>query len=204
MKCREFPKSYEEDLIFDYTCFVFLTDLLNALSLTFPEGERFFLRAVRELESQYSDKLKEDCKVFYKQEARHSMEHQKLNSILKSKGVKVEELESQAKFLLNSVAKTQEEKLLVTHCLEILTGFGGWLLPKIQEFILKDNNLSTLWKIHAIEEKEHVHVAEDALKETFNSSKFRIFRYFLITTFLLIRQVNVNYKAVKIARLKNT
>ena len=204
MKCREFPKSYEEQLVFNYAYFVFVTDLLNALSLTFCEGERFFIKAVRTFEESYSDKLKEDCKIFYKQEARHSMEHQKLNAILQAKGVDTKQLESEAKFLLYSVAKTPEEKLLVTHCLEILTGFGGWLLPKIQGFILKDNNLSYLWEIHAVEEKEHVHVAEQALKETFDSSKLKVLRYFLITTYLLIRQVNRNYKEVRKARLKNS
>lgn len=196
MKVREFPKVYEENLIFSYTYFKSLTNLLNALSLTFPEGERFFIRAVRAFEEQYSEALKEDCKVFYKQEAQHSMQHQKLNSILQAKGVPVKELERQAKELLESVGKTPEEKLIVTHCLEIITGFGGWLLPKIQTFIMKDNNLCYLWEIHAIEEKEHVHVAENALKETFNTNSFKIFLYFVVVSYLLIKQTTKNYKEV--------
>ena len=196
MKCREFPKDYENDLIFSYAKTRELTRLLNALSLLFPEGERFFVRAVRQYENQYSPNLKEDCKIFYKQEARHSMEHQRLNAILKANGLDVEKLEAEAKQRLYKVGKTDEEKLLVTHSLEILTGIGGWLLPHIQNYILKDSNLSTLWKVHALEEKEHVHVAENAVYEVVKPSKYKMAKYFVISTANLIQQTSKNYKEI--------
>lgn len=197
MKVREFPESYEKELVLNYAVNRTLTRFLNSLSLLFPEGERFFVRAVREFENEYSEQLKQDCKIFYKQEARHSMEHQKLNKMLGEYGLNYEKLEARAKERLYAVAKTPEEKLLVTHSLEIITGFGGWLLPYIESYVLRSNNLSTLWKLHAQEEKEHVHVAEYAVKEVVNPSKYKMAKFFCISTAHLVLQTLENYKEIK-------
>ena len=54
-----------------------LTHLLNILSLTFPDGERFFVDSVRALRDQVDDKERQkDISGFIGQEAMHSLEHQ--------------------------------------------------------------------------------------------------------------------------------
>src|SRR5690606_40176209 len=66
----------------------FKTTLLTALSCTFPEGERFFVRAVRHYQKQISDPdLRERVKGFIGQEAHHGKEHEAFNDFMEEKGV---------------------------------------------------------------------------------------------------------------------
>ncbi|MFP5449571.1 MAG: metal-dependent hydrolase, partial [Alphaproteobacteria bacterium] len=48
------------------------TAVFNALSLTFPDGERLFMDAVRHYRDRVSGKLAEDVRGFIAQEAIHS------------------------------------------------------------------------------------------------------------------------------------
>ena len=51
---------------------VLTTHLLNAMSVTFPEGERFFMRAVREFQEGVTDPvLRKQVRGFIGQEAHH-------------------------------------------------------------------------------------------------------------------------------------
>ena len=60
-----------------------LTHLLNILSLTFPDGERFFVDSVRALRDQVQDKDRQkDISGFIGQEAMHSLEHQAFNDLI--------------------------------------------------------------------------------------------------------------------------
>ena len=51
------------------------TAVMNALSLTFPDGERLFMDAVRHYRPKLSGKLLDDAKAFITQEAIHSRFH---------------------------------------------------------------------------------------------------------------------------------
>ncbi|HBC19140.1 MAG TPA: metal-dependent hydrolase, partial [Alcanivorax sp.] len=60
-----------------------LTHLLNILSLTFPDGERFFVDSVRALRDKVEDKDRQkDISGFIGQEAMHSLEHQAFNDLI--------------------------------------------------------------------------------------------------------------------------
>src|SRR6476469_7351863 len=64
------------------------THLLNALSLTFPPGERFFMRSVRAFRECATDPaLVEQVRVFLAQESLHSREHSALNRWLDQLGL---------------------------------------------------------------------------------------------------------------------
>ena len=66
----------------------FKTMLLTALSCTFPEGERFFVRSVRHFQKNLTDPLlREQVKGFIGQEAHHGNEHDAFNAFMESKGV---------------------------------------------------------------------------------------------------------------------
>ena len=61
----------------------FLTALFNAMSISFPSGEKNFIDSVRPYEKRITDeKLLKEVKGFYKQEGIHSREHRKYNKVL--------------------------------------------------------------------------------------------------------------------------
>ena len=61
----------------------FLTAFFNAMSISFPSGERNFIDSVRTYEDRITDpKLASEVKDFYQQEAIHSREHRKYNRLL--------------------------------------------------------------------------------------------------------------------------
>ena len=68
-----------------------LSHLLTALSVTFPNGERFFVHAVRNVRSQVTDaQLQKDISGFIGLEALHSHAHEDFNEFAKSKGLNVQ------------------------------------------------------------------------------------------------------------------
>ena len=54
----------------------------NALSLTFPDGERMFMDAVRHYKDKLSGQLLEEANAFITQEAIHTREHVALNKMM--------------------------------------------------------------------------------------------------------------------------
>ncbi|MGB0734360.1 MAG: metal-dependent hydrolase, partial [Pontibacterium sp.] len=65
----------------------FETHFFNALSSTFPEGERFFIISVRNYAAQITDpKLKEQVERFISQEGQHSREHEAHLKLLADQG----------------------------------------------------------------------------------------------------------------------
>jgi uncharacterized protein len=66
----------------------FLTHLTNAMSLTFPEGERFFMDAVKHYERRViSPVLRHDIARFLGQEALHCRAHEAYNAWLRTFGL---------------------------------------------------------------------------------------------------------------------
>ena len=58
------------------------TAVMNALSLTFPDGEKLFVDAVRHFRDRLDGTLREEVKRFIAQEAAHSREHHALNQLI--------------------------------------------------------------------------------------------------------------------------
>src|SRR5699024_4378992 len=72
-----------------------LTHFMNVLSVTFPDGERFFVDAVRALRDRIDDaERQKEISGFIGQEAMHSLEHKAFNELMANKGY--EELEARA------------------------------------------------------------------------------------------------------------
>src|SRR5687767_8664396 len=70
----------------------FTTHLMNALSLTFPEGERFFVASVRALrEHVKTPELARQVRGFLAQESLHRREHEAFNEFLRSVDVDVDQ-----------------------------------------------------------------------------------------------------------------
>ena len=67
-----------------------ISSYYDALSLTFPEGERFFIDSVRNFARDVTDPtLKRNVRAFTTQEAIHSREHDAYNALLAERGIAV-------------------------------------------------------------------------------------------------------------------
>jgi predicted metal-dependent hydrolase len=142
----------------------YTTTLLNALSLTFPEGERFFVAAVRSLRHHVTDPaLARQVRGFLAQESLHRREHDAFNDWLRQGGVDVDRFYAEVAALL----RQPEEKgnallrLAVTCALEHFTAILAeeWLTSGLAD--QAHPNVRPLWSWHAIEELDHKAVAYD-------------------------------------------
>lgn len=142
-----------------------ITSFYDALSLTFPEGERFFISSVRCFASGIFDpKLKADVDAFTAQESVHSREHAGYNALLRARGIPVEKFEVMVKkgtaFVQRHLGR--KNQLAATCGYEHYTALFA-------ELILGDERVLAgahpfyrdLWRWHAMEEEEHKAVAFD-------------------------------------------
>ena len=100
------------------------TLIFNGLSITFPAGERFFIRSVRRFQKRLSDPvLMEQVKSFVTQEAQHTREHVNYNSRMEGQGYRVSMLEDETYAQLNLAEQKLSEtsQLAVTCALEHFT-----------------------------------------------------------------------------------
>lgn len=139
------------------------TAVLNALSLTFPDGERLFMDAVRHHRPQVSGKLLEDVRGFIAQEAIHSREHHALNLLIDRDRYPVAKIES---LVRRRTAFARERGPLVmlvsTICLEHFTAMMADLLMDHDDLLAGASpDIRRLWRWHAMEETEHKAVAFD-------------------------------------------
>lgn len=168
-----------------------LSHLLTALSLTFPNGERFFVHAVRNVRDQVKTKdLQADVSAFIGQEAMHSHAHEDFNDFAKRVGMDVQPIidseyakVEQIKEILNS-----KQQLAVTCALEHFTAIIAQYLLEHKDF---HNQLhpdaARLWMWHALEETEHKAVAFDVYREVFDDEAVRKRTMRIITTTFLSR-----------------
>ncbi|MBM1142596.1 metal-dependent hydrolase [Alloalcanivorax profundimaris] len=147
----------------------FKTLLLTALSCTFPEGERFFVRSVRHYQKNIADpELRERVKGFIGQEAHHGNEHEQFNAFMESKGVPTRKVHDYVHDGMKWIAKkfSPERQLAKTCALEHFTAMLAELMLEEPEFLEgMDERMLPLWLWHAIEESEHKAVAFDVYRD---------------------------------------
>lgn len=147
----------------------FKTAFFNAMSLTFPVGEKYFIDSVRAFDGEYDDpKLIADVRGFIGQEAVHRREHRTYNTILcDARGYA-----NAPAFEAALQARIDEHKqfsrftpLLETVCFEHLTAiFANGLLTDPLWLDGADPTLKAMWQWHAIEEAEHKAVTFDVYR----------------------------------------
>ena len=145
----------------------FRTAFFNAMSLSFPGGERFFIDAVRAFEGEIEEpELREAIRGFIGQEAVHRRIHQLYNeTFCRRRGYDLDELEGP---FLEGVEWGRENvsplgQLAVTVALEHLTATLAAALLERRGASLHgaDPRVAELWRWHAAEEIEHRSVAFD-------------------------------------------
>jgi uncharacterized protein len=145
-----------------------VSQLFNALSLFFPEGEKFFIDSVRRYRDRISDpRLQAEVKGFIGQEAMHGREHRAYNTALAEAGYPAVELERKAVKQLELGRKLlpPSGQLAATIALEHYTAILAEVLLS-DERVLKHAppQMAALWRWHAIEETEHKAVAFDVYR----------------------------------------
>lgn len=168
-----------------------VTHLMNALSLTFPDGERMFVDAVRACRDGVADPARQkEISGFIGQEAMHSLEHDNFNKMLSAQGYEAEAHGGQ-KLAQVLIARAQEhmnkkQMLAVTAGLEHITAILAHRLLKDPALIEKiDPSVRNLWLWHAIEETEHKAVAYDLYQDVYGDYRLRVASFLSSTTFLL-------------------
>lgn len=191
-----------------------MTHVLTSASIFFPEGERFFIRSVRNYQDRIDDpQLKKDIKGFIAQEATHSHEHKKYNRDVINQGYPfLNRVERQIKISLVLMGKylPKQFQLAFTVCLEHITAIGAGALlanPELMEDVAPE--YKEIWYWHAVEETEHKAVAYDVY-ETINGKYWiRILAMVLATisfipaVFFLLGRFLVEDKLLKKSTWRN-
>lgn len=164
---------------------VFKTLLLTAQSCTFPEGERFFIHAVRQYQDKLQDPvLRKQVSGFIGQEAHHGNEHTALNSFMAQRGLPTDKVQNFVKEGLGLRKKymSPQRQLAMTCALEHFTAMlAEQVLENPKFFKGMDERVLALWMWHAVEESEHKAVAYDVYQDQVGSYWVRASQM-LITT----------------------
>ncbi len=144
-----------------------VTHLLNVLSHSFPDGERFFVDSVR----HYKDRVEEptrkaEIQGFVGQEAMHTVAHERFNQYLSTQDYAdiLADAEAMAGKLLRGarLRLTPREQLAATVGLEHATALlADAILGHEERIAAFDPAVRTLWTWHCLEELEHKAVAFD-------------------------------------------
>lgn len=140
------------------------TAFFNALSCTFPAGEKFFMDSVRAYRRDVPAALQQQIKGFLAQEAVHSREHAAFNQLAADSGYDVARLEQRTRTVLDFARKRSKARQLAATCaLEHFTAILAHelLAGDSADMAAAPADTERLWSWHAIEEIEHKAVAYD-------------------------------------------
>ncbi len=155
------------------------TAFYNALSVTFPKGEGYFIASLRRFEADVPPQLASEIKAFVRQEAIHTREHMAFNRHVTDQGYDTSRLEARVDHeLAIADGRPPIANLAATMCLEHFTAIlAHQLVANPRHLAGGDRAAADLWRWHAIEEIEHKGVAYDTwLHATRHWSRFRRWR----------------------------
>jgi predicted metal-dependent hydrolase len=157
--------------------------LFGAMSLVFPEGERFFIRSVKQFASQIDDAaLSQDIKDFIGQEAQHGKVHETFNKAVLGHDYDIEPFLQWYKSTMFDFVEQKATEILgpklalsVTAAAEHFT--ATWAAHGLSSGYLEQHitnqNMLDFMQWHAVEEIEHKHVAFDVLQQVDDSYALR-------------------------------
>ena len=165
----------------------FKTRFFDAMSILFPEGEKFFIACVRDFRDEITDPvLQHQVKDFMYQEGQHGMVHTQFNNRVKAQGIEVDRILQKQKdimfgffrkhfsraFTLGQTAAAEHLTALMAHGF-----FESNLLEKA------DPRIRAMYAWHAVEEIEHKAVAYDVFKKIAKGSYLTRILSFMLVTF---------------------
>ena len=142
------------------------TAFFNALSASFPQGERFFMDAVRPYRDAAEPKLAEQIAAFLVQEAVHSREHLAFNRRLAEQGYDFGPIDTFLKERFDFGRRLPPlDRLCATIALEHFTAIlAHAFLSDGDDLAQAPAETKRMWQWHAIEEIEHKAVAFDTFQ----------------------------------------
>jgi predicted metal-dependent hydrolase len=139
------------------------TAFYNALSVTFPKGEGFFIDSVRAFREGTPPRLEKEIAAFIKQEVIHTREHVAFNRHVTDQGYDIAPLERHVdEALALTKGRPKIANLAATMCLEHFTAIiANQLISNPKHLAGGDQAAADMWRWHALEEIEHKGVAYD-------------------------------------------
>jgi predicted metal-dependent hydrolase len=168
----------------------FRTALFNALSMSFPVGEQFFIDSVRNglkaLPADRQERLRAEVQGFIGQEATHRRLHALYNAHLDKLGL-VNDWAPRAQARLKLLdGAAPRPAVAITAANEHFTAIlADWMLRNPDLLGQQDRRLATLWLWHSAEESEHKGTAFDIYRALDGSHEWRIKWFRRITTVFL-------------------
>lgn len=154
----------------------FKSRFFDAMSLLFPEGEKFFIVCVRDYRDRITDpKLAADVRDFIYQEGQHGMVHTQFNDRLREQGIAVDQvLERQKKIMFGFFRKRfpRSFTLAQTAAAEHMTALMAHGFFSNRMFADADARIRAMYAWHAVEEIEHKAVAFDVFQKVARGSYF--------------------------------
>jgi predicted metal-dependent hydrolase len=169
----------------------FRTALFDALSMSFPVGEQFFIDSVRDgfkaLPADKQERFRAEVQGFVGQEATHRRLHALYNGHLEKKGLVNAWGPRAAKRMKLLDGQDVRHWLGITAANEHFTAiFADFLLHNPDLLGDRDPRLATLWLWHAAEESEHKCTAFDLYQALGGTHAWRVKWMRRVTFFFLM------------------
>ncbi len=167
-----------------------LTRFFDALSVHFPEGERFFIQSVRNFQDRVKEpSLREDIRHFIRQEGQHGIVHDRFNEAMVAQGVDVDKITSNLRRFIRSSQKYLPEKyqLAMTAAFEHFTATLGEAMLKDETdmFAEADPVMRAMFLWHGVEEVEHKAVAYDVYQTAAGGGYLTRISALVVTTLMI-------------------
>lgn len=147
----------------------FRTRVLDAVQASFPDGERYFIAAVRAFRERISDPvLAQEVKDFTMQEGQHGQVHSAYNERLRRQGIRVDAFTRHTREITDRRLQrlSPEYNLAMTAALEHFTAAMAELFFAEKGLLTgADERVRAMFAWHAIEEMEHKAVAFDVMQK---------------------------------------
>jgi predicted metal-dependent hydrolase len=147
----------------------FKTRFFDAMSILFPEGEKFFIACVRDYRDQIQDpELRAQVKDFMYQEGQHGMVHTQFNDRLKAQGIGVDHILEEQKRIMFGFFRKKLPKVYTlgqTAAAEHMTALMAHGFFSAGLMNDADPRIRAMYAWHAVEEIEHKAVAYDVFKK---------------------------------------
>lgn len=168
----------------------FRSAFFNALSMSFPVGEQYFMDSVRNGLKAVPEAMRptfaKEVQGFVGQEATHRRIHALFNEHLQKQGFDNEIERRAQRRLAENADRDVRIHVAATAATEHFTAlFANWMLNHPEALAGAEPRLQTLWLWHSAEESEHRNTAFDIYQAAGGNHTWRIKIFYYITwTFL--------------------
>ncbi|AZP13502.1 metal-dependent hydrolase [Undibacterium parvum] len=169
----------------------FRSAFFNALSMSFPVGEQYFIDSVRNglksLREPERERFDAEVRGFIGQEATHRRLHTLFNGHLDKLGY-TNEIEARAiKRIKANAAYNLRAHVAATAATEHFTAlFADWILRHPEALADTEPRLQTLWQWHCAEESEHRNAAFDIYVAMGGEHAWRIRAFYYISLIFMM------------------